>query len=67
MYICAMKQRKRDGVTMVSVQGWIPTVTRDQVEELSLQDGITVSHWIRRAIKEKLTRDLGSSNDNNKR
>ena len=57
MYICAMKQRKRDGVTMVSVQGWIPTVTRDQVGELSLQDGITVSHWIRRAIKEKLIRD----------
>lgn len=52
--------RPRTKKSMVSVQSWVPLSTREQVEELSSRDKVTVSAWIGTAIKEKLVRDKKS-------
>lgn len=42
---------------MVGVQAWVEDTLQKIVHEMAVKDDITVSSWIRRAIREKIERD----------
>lgn len=42
---------------MVGVQAWVEDTLQKIVHEMAEKDDITVSSWIRRAIREKIERD----------
>jgi hypothetical protein len=45
---------------MVSAQTWIEDTLLNKIIEMATKQELTVSSWIRRAIKEKIERDLPS-------
>lgn len=46
---------------MVIVNAWVEMVDKDSAIKLASLDDVTLSRWIRRAIKEKLIRDTPST------
>lgn len=54
MYICTMNRK------MVSAQTWIEDTLLNKIIEMATKQELTVSSWVRRAIKEKIERDLPS-------
>ena len=55
IYICPM--RKRETKKMVPAQTWIEDTIFTEIMLLAQSDDLSLSAWIRRAIKEKLIRD----------
>lgn len=43
---------------MVSAQTWIEYTLLNKIIEMATKQELTVSSWVRRAIKEKIERDL---------
>jgi len=45
---------------MVGVQAWVEDVIQETIASMAQKDDISISSWVRRAIKEKIERDLPS-------